>query len=287
MCCLVLAAGFAANAQFALPSIPVVLTQPHQRAAYLVEHYWDKCDFQSPSLLKTDKEVFEQHFVDFLSIFPHADNAALATGVHNLFEKAAVSRKAYMQLMKWAEKYLYEPNSPMLNEDFYIIFLREFADSKALTDAEKIRPQEQLENALKNRPGDVATDFEFVRDSGVTTSLAKTLGKSLTMLIFYDSECDHCNEIMKGLRQDPILSNMHQMQQLKVIAVCISGSRDIWMNHRETLPNTWTVGYATRAFDEEILYDIRAFPTIYLLDNHRKVILKDTNLQQLLNWFGV
>lgn len=55
--------------EFRLPDVPVTLTAPEDRAAYLSLHYWDHFDFADTSLISRP-EITEQAFVDFLGILP-------------------------------------------------------------------------------------------------------------------------------------------------------------------------------------------------------------------------
>ena len=143
---------------FRLPDIPAVLTAPEDRAAYLSVHYWDHFDFKDPSLIER-AEITEQAFVDFISILPYAGNAPAA--VDTLYRRAAADRRMLDHFITLGDKYLYEPNSPMHNEELYILVLRAQLANPALSRTEKIRPRYLLELALKNRPGDPAADFTF------------------------------------------------------------------------------------------------------------------------------
>lgn len=57
--------------------VPVTLTAPEDRAAYLSLHYWDHFDFADTSLISRP-EITEQAFVDFLGILPYTDRAQAA-----------------------------------------------------------------------------------------------------------------------------------------------------------------------------------------------------------------
>ena len=65
------------------------------------------------------------------------------------------------------EKYLYDPNSPMRNEELYIPALEAMIASERLGEADKVRARYRLELARRNRPGTPATDFRYRRERGV------------------------------------------------------------------------------------------------------------------------
>lgn len=97
------------------------LRDPADRADYLALHYWDCFDFADTALLSCP-EITEQAFVDFLSVLPHAREAAAA--VDTLYSRAAVRSEALYCFIGLGDKYLYEPNSPMCDEELYILVLR-------------------------------------------------------------------------------------------------------------------------------------------------------------------
>ena len=52
-----------------------------------------------------------------------------------------------------------------------------------------------------------------------------------------------------------------------------------WLNYRHNIPASWINSYdkQLRLRDEE-LYDLKAIPSLYLLDSEKRVMLKDCNL---------
>ena len=132
--------------EFRLPDVPVTLTAPEDRAAYLSLHYWDHFDFADTSLISRP-EITEQAFVDFLGILPYTDRAQAA--IDTLFRRAATGQEMLYHFIGLSDKYLYEPNSPMHDEELHILVLRALLDNPCLSDTDKIRPRYLLEIAMK------------------------------------------------------------------------------------------------------------------------------------------
>lgn len=76
--------------EFRLPDVPVTLTAPEDRAAYLSLHYWDHFDFADTTLIDRP-EITEQALVDFISILPYTEKAQAA--VDTLFRRASAERR--------------------------------------------------------------------------------------------------------------------------------------------------------------------------------------------------
>lgn len=142
-----------------LPEVPALLTAPEERAAYVLEHFWDGMDFRD-TLRSRDRLFMEQCFVNFLSLFPHALPQSLPSPVGRLLQRAAVDSVAFRLVNSLAEHYLDDPNSPMRNEEHYILFLEALLSLPGLPEAERIRPAYRLETTRKNRPGTIAAYTE-------------------------------------------------------------------------------------------------------------------------------
>lgn len=68
-----------------------------------------------------------------------------------------------------------------------------------------------------------------------------------------------------------------------MLAVYTEGNQEVWRETAPLLPHTWTVATDTAcAVKDTPLYDLKAMPSLYLLDADKKVVLKDTSLPALL-----
>ena len=110
--------------EFPYPQIPTMMTEPQQRATYLLMHYWDNVDFNDMKLVAND-DFMEQGFVNYLSVLPIVDALTAERSVEAMMKRAEGNKMAYIRLANIAEKYLFEPNSPMVNDETYIMFLNQ------------------------------------------------------------------------------------------------------------------------------------------------------------------
>lgn len=262
-----------------LPAVPSGLTAPEERADYIIGHFWDGMDF-ADTLRSHDKLFMEQNFVNYVSLFPHARPEALSPHVGRLLRQARVDTAAYYIVSEIAERYLNDPNSPMRNEDYYIIFLEEQLRLPDLSEAERARPAYQLATASKNRRGSVAADFRYTDRDGRRLTLHGTRAKRL-LLLFYDPACPHCTEILDELRGSSIIAGLIADKELAVLAVYTEGDRGLWEDTKASMPEEWTVAIDGSGIVERGLYDLPAMPVIYLLDRDKTVLLKDPTPSEL------
>lgn len=263
-----------------LPQIPATLRQPAQRAAYLIEHFWDALEFRD-TLRSRNAQFVEQHFVNFLSLFPHADPASHRPAVDALLDRAAADGPAYRLIAELAEKYLFERDSPLLSEETYILFLERVTRSPHLGPYESLRPRYQLEALRKNRPGMQAADFAYTRPDGSRTTLRETAVSGRLLLIFYDPTCDHCREVMGQLRDDLRVARAVAAGEAEVLAICVGGDRAALLESSAGLPETWLLGCDEGLIYDSELYMLRSMPTLFLLDADQRVVLKNTSVEAL------
>ena len=271
--------------RFSLPELPDTLETPKDRANYLVSHYWDNYSFTETT---DNLKATEQIFVDFINILPHADREVAVTAIRNLISGAErkQEKETYSRLLKLAEKYLYEIQSPFHQDEYYIPILQHLLSEESTTeksDAESYLLQSKLERLLKNRQGELATDFLFTLASGEESSLYEQEATPV-LLLFYDPECGNCKETIRELEVSSSISTLVQQNKLKVLAVCLNNNTSVWKDYQQHFPSEWISAYdATLSIRDKGLYELRMLPTIYLLDDEKKVLLKDTKLDALEN----
>jgi hypothetical protein len=266
---------------FPYPQIPTMLVEPQQRANYLLMHYWDNVDFSDMTLVMND-DFMEQGFVDYLSVLPIVDNQTAEKSVEAMMKRAEISKTAYKRLVNIAEKYLFEPNSPMVSDEMYIMFLNQVLKTTVLSKVEKARFEYQHKALMKNRVGSVATDFIYMDRDGKTGSLHEFKAEE-TLLIFYDPDCDNCTEIIEKLRYNRALNSKIMSGRMKVLAVYAGENRALWEQHLAKMPTNWLVGRAVSKIQPLGLYVLRAMPAIYLLDKDKKVVKKEAVPENLFD----
>lgn len=264
---------------FVLPDIPQGLTKPEKRAGYLAEHYWDNLN---PKSLRTaeDSILLEQAFVDFLTIVPLIERPAAENAVMKLLDRTQSDKGTYGYVLELAEKYLYEADSPMENEEMFLPYLQYAADSARADDYIRMRVDFLLERVLKNRPGTKAADFQYITRDNKKRNLWSVQAEEL-LLIFYDPECQHCMEIISQIIHDNDISDRLNDGKLKILAIYTEGNESVWEANKNRLPANWIVGKDISGIIENELYDLKAMPTLYLLDKDKRVLTKDLDIRDI------
>lgn len=269
---------------FTLPDIPIMFTEPEQRADFLVKHYWDNFDF-ADTLSIQNSETVEQAWVDYVNILNHVPLETSIAAIKKTFEKAGNNKAVYDHFTNLADKYLYDPNSPFRNEEFYIPVLETMVSSPLLNDADKIRPTDRLNMAFKNRLGARAANFTYTLQSGKQGTL-NNLNTDYIIIYFNNPGCHACEEITANLMQSLQIQYLYSTNQLTILAVYPDEDLDEWKKHLNDFPKEWINGYDKgESIRMQNLYDLKAIPTLYLLDKNKTVLIKDGTFEQIENYF--
>lgn len=266
---------------FPMISVPVTIEEPAARADYLAEHYWDRFDFTDTSYIHLP-EITEQALANYIDLF-HYTSPGVAPGrlLKAMMAKAEAAPAVFAYFYDLYEKYLYDPNSPLRDEELYIPVLEAVVSSPALAPEYKIRPEHQLKMASKNRTGRKAGDLVYTLASGATGRLHQ-IEAPYILLFFYNPDCPDCREVKKELRESPVIGRLLRDKQLQILAFYPDEDLEAWKSHTGEIPAGWINGYdRDQTLREKQTYDLKAIPTLYLLDADKTVVLKDTTFPQL------
>lgn len=273
--------------EFSMPSIPDSIKRPEHRAAYLVSNYWNNFDFADTTYIHLP-DITEQAFVDYLDILSHVTIDDVHYSISNMLDKAIemdTTHKMYLFFMELYESYLYDVNSPMLNEEFYIIVANYILEDTVSNITVKERARFNLSMMLKNRKGSIATDIIYTTDKGKTSNL-HSLDKAYTLLYFYDPDCHACKETSTYLMESPVIKGLLEKGRLDILALYSDEDISLWKKYTMHIPSLWINAYdKEQSLRNRLSYDLKAIPSLYLLDSKKRVLLKNTNAIVIERYF--
>ena len=261
-------------AELPFPIIPDSITEAVDRADYVILHFWDLMDFNDRNLT-TDESFMEQNFVNYYSIFSLASEKARHQSVRDLILKFAVDSIGFHQFLKVSDRYLFDPDSPVRNDLDFIIFLTEEINSGLLPDHDIEWRRGLFQLASKNNPGNKAENFNFRLKDGLNTSLYGLKFKGDLIIFFYDPDCNNCQRVKEQLKLAKNLNNLIDKEEITLLALAVTDDLDKWQEAVATMPGSWMHAIDFRQTDENLTYDLRALPSIYMLDSTLNVIYKD------------
>ena len=275
--------------KFPFPAIPELLTSPGERRDYLLTHYWEQFDFADTTLVN-NRDVTEQGFVNFIALLADGTSQEdlIRKSLENWCRRFVSSEYASLKLMDMADSYLYNPNSPFYNEYLYEIYLESLTKEFPEEDLRISRYNFILKLLKRNNPGSQATDFTYYLSDGSQRKLSATPVKNnRLLLLFYDPECESCHEVLLQMASDATLAEAVRNGKLSVLAVYTEGNDEAWRKALPDMPKGWIVGTDREAIKLGALYDLKAMPSLYLLDGNKRVVLKDASYERIVRSISV
>lgn len=273
------AATPSSSGNFMLPIIPTAIVDVDSRREYLAMHYWDNFNFSTSEPLKDDSlmAVVIGGYVQVLMMNPPKIveksieatlNRALKSGYDN-----------FSQLTSKLEDCLYSPNSPMRDEEIYIYVLRYIVDKAPIEEVYKLRSRRQLDMVQKNRLGGVATDFEYENRAGQLSTL-HAINTPFIILFFNTPSCEDCVRVKQEIGKSAHLTKMVDDKLLTILGIYTERDREPW--HAASFPSIILNGADPQCkITRDNLYDLKALPTLYLLDGDKRIILKDRSIEEV------
>ena len=182
------------------------------------------------------------------------------------------------------ERYLYDPNSPMRNEDFYGPYVSRLAGSELVDEAMRGAYEYDAKMCALNRVGTKAADFRFSDVKGKTHRLYD-IDSDFVVLFFSNPGCTACMDIINTLKSSPQVAEGLATGRLAVLNIYIDEDLEGWRKYMPVYPPEWYNGFdPDYVIRTDVLYNVRAIPSLYLLDKDKRVIMKDAPEGRLFDW---
>ena len=279
--------------------LPSMISGQQEALEYMAVNYWNGMtdlsrNYPSDSLLVSGvrRGDVEQKFANWTVVLDAVDYGVAVKAMNRLFdrvsacEKKDTSSNVFETFTDLVVKYLYDPNSPLRNEDYYAAYAARMASSDLVEDVMKGKYAREVSLAALNRVGATAADFRFADARGRIRTLYG-IKSELTMLFFSNPGCTACKEIMDVLNNDPVISGLIASGTMSVLNIYIDEDLEAWKSYMPIYPDTWYNGFDPDfAIRGEKLYNVRAIPSLYLLDREKTVILKDAPEPKMFDWLN-
>ncbi len=279
--------------EFPSLEIPAVIADSGSRTDYSLKHWWDPFFAgtgvtDSAAVLGVRNAGLEQAMANFIGLCSSVPKERGQEAVSNLFssiekaQAADTSSHIYLLMTDMVCRYLYDPNSPLRDEDLYLPFLRGMISSRFTR--EDVMPGYRFEEKMcsLNRYGTQASDFSFKDKNGRVHNL-HGIKADYTVLFFSNPGCTACRDIILALRGMRRLPSLISSGRVAVVNIYIDRELDKWREYEKNYPEDWLSGYDYKfIIRDNALYNVRAIPSLYLLDSEKKVMMKDAVTQKVV-----
>ena len=168
-----------------------------------------------------------------------------------------------------------------IDEDLYLPFVQKMAASPLTKEDMRTAYRYEAQMCALNPRGSVAPDFVMTLRGGTQVRMHSVRAER-TLLFFSNPGCHNCKEIIDALQADGNVLNLIREGRLAVLNIYIDEDLDAWRSYMPIYPKEWLNGYdAAHILRQDVLYNIRAIPSLYLLDAEKRILLKDAPLERV------
>ena len=278
--------------------VPGIYVEEAAQFEWLAGNYWNRflapADAVADTLNGVTREALDQEMGMYVTVLESVPLNVAQKAVGHFSEQleefltnAAVAGPAtFRNLSELLSHYLYDPNSPVRCEDLYLPFVSHVAACEALDATRRSRFEWEARMCSLNRIGQIATDFNFIDIAGKHRTMHSIKAEYL-VLIFGNPDCTACRELTEQMTAEPSVAQLVNSRRVIVADIFIDEEVDLWKSKADTYPKNWINGYdPAHVIRGDMIYDVRAIPSIYLLDSGKRVLLKDVTTETLLNYLS-
>jgi thiol-disulfide isomerase/thioredoxin len=258
---------------------------------YYKTHFWDGVNFFDDRLLRTP--FFESRVDKYFEqlVYPQADSVIKEIDWMMSYASINPDMQKFL-LLKFVNRYL---NQKYMWEDAIFVHLYEkyFSNKNYswLTEAGKKTITDRAYSLMANIFGSPAADIDLPDLLNKKTSLY-SVKADFVLVALWDPTCGHCKEVLPKL--DSMYREKWKNYNLKIYAMAkeTDGKKEDWFSFidKHKLQDWVNVYYSKEADNSRInsgipgysqLYDVKSFPTLYLLDKDKRIIAKKLSFEQI------
>ncbi|HHV04739.1 MAG: DUF5106 domain-containing protein [Bacteroidales bacterium] len=272
------------------PSIPVPVTSQEEALRFRALHYWDTFPFDD-SLCIRQEGFADQAYSAYADILHQAGKIVASEGISRMMDLAgtaaedpSVRKQVLLKFYRLSEYYYYHPNSPYRDDELFMAVLEKMVASPLLDTMDKQRHVYLLKLARKNRVGSQAEDFSFVRavrnfpdtDDPSSPQTLYQLRSDYVLILFINLDCASCRQAIDQITSSGVLSGMVKKKRLTILTIYPDKELEGWQKYLPELPPDWIHAYdPTGSIRNGSIYDLKAIPSLYLLDSSKRVLVRD------------
>lgn len=225
---------------------------------------------------KEAKAVYDEASLRaFVLSTPFVNENSALNSLDSILVNVSKDSLLFRQTVSFLSEPFSSPNSSYRNQQLYAKILETLINSSWYHANEKEKARENLILSRQNNLGSVANDFLYTTPGGDVKRMY-AIKSNFLLLYFNNPECEACKEMKESLSQSAIINQKLKTGELTILSIYMGTDRKNWRSHLGDYPRQWLQGIG----DDETLYkaniyDLSAIPTLYLLDEDKRVLLKD------------
>ncbi len=257
----------------------VLVTQSVQAQNEAMSAYWDEVDFNDTTLIGS--KALDDQMVAFFYSFTDGDerrfDSLSVEGLSVLLGKAKVNMRMYEYVLGFALHGYAGLGREAVTD--YLLNYPQLAEGE-ITVEQGMRLDSIVEPYQKVRVGSKAPDYSGVTIDDKPYNLYVSEARR-TLVVFWSTDCEYCHEFLTQIRRH---LNLKKDYELVTFALAEDQDDVAQAVRKMRLPGYHfydTMRWEGKAFLD---YHITSTPTVFLLDENKKIIYKPYDWDDLKHW---
>jgi len=251
------------------------------------QHFFDNFDLADDAYIRMPRPMYQEKIYEYLNklFVPQADTITKA--IEFIVSKARKNQETFKYSVWMCVVKYQNPEIMGLDEVYVNLYDKYFAKGEMDFWAnEKLRKdlKETANRLRKSLIGRQGANL-IMQDSKLQPKSMYDIRSKYTILFIFDPDCSHCKE------ETPKLVNFYNTSKkkfdLEVYAVSSDTSMTKMKNYIRDMSMPWITVNGPRTYvgNYQDLYDAPTTPTLYILDEKKKIIGKKIPVERLLDFF--
>lgn len=249
-----------------------------QRDSIFKAQYLDKIEFNDTTLLYTD--VYTNKVYQYIQMYmnrnasPRENEANIIQAIDLLVPRLDVNPTIQQHLLQFLIGGFEDMKLEEVLAHISQNYLQQCGGSSDII-------KRRLEGYQRMAIGNKVSDFTVMDIGNNPVNLYSTVSP-YTLIVFWHTECAHCQALMKDL-PNLVNEDFFTKHQVKIIGISIDENKENWEKFSAEHPMEWTNTYIEGSFDSEIAsdYNLFATPSMFLIDDSHHIIAKPTTFEEL------
>jgi thiol-disulfide isomerase/thioredoxin len=271
------------------PKLPNGRIDSSFQLRYYRQHFFDNFDLSDEALIRLPQPIYQQKVKEYLDklFIPQPDSVTKA--IYGLVDKAKKNKETYNYAVRTCLVLYWQPEIMGLDEVVVNMYDKYFATGEMDSWANGKTKQNIKEQADKIRScmiGHVGSNL-IMQDQNFQPKSMYDIKAKYTILFIFNPDCGHCRE------ETPKLVEFYNKDKakynLEVYAVSTDTSMKKMRDFIKEFKTPWITVDGPRSYVKEHfskLYHSDTTPTIYILDDKKKIIAKKLPVKQLDDFLG-
>jgi len=251
---------------------------------YYRAHFFDNFDLADDALIRLPSPMYQEKLAEYLDklFLPQPDT--VTKEIKKLAASVKKNQEAYKYLI-WSCVVKYQnPEIMGLDEVFVHLYDTYFATGEMdfwIPPASKSGLKDYADKIRLSMLGKIAPNLTM-QDANLQPKSLYDIKKKYTIIFFFDPDCGHCRE------ETPKLVSFYKKNNLKynveVFAVSADTSMKKMRDYIAEMKMPWITVNGPRSYTNQHyskLYYAETTPTIYILDDKKKIIAKKPPVEKI------